>query len=151
MLSNSQQLIELVLNQKQEFEEYYKQENGNSKKINQLRDNHFNQIQTLLKSKFFHGVFKYKDDEYFSKPYLINQFKDFVLNINEFGIFNKSQYLQQVEYPKVIFRFKCVYCPKIIIENCDFESFKTNLCMYSFIDGYNKMFNNYQQRLKNIK
>ena len=48
MLSNSQQLIELVLNQKQEFEEYYKQENGNSKKINQLRDNHFNQIHRLV-------------------------------------------------------------------------------------------------------
>lgn len=151
MLSNSQQLIELVLNQNQEFEEYYKQEKGTFEKIGQMRDDHFNQIQTLLKSKFFHGVFKYKDDEFFSKPYLINQFKDFVLNVNEFGIFNKSQYLQQVEYPKIIFRFSGVYCPKIIIENCDFESFKNNLCMYSFIDGYNKMFNNYQQRLKNIK
>jgi len=136
MITNSQQFMELMTKQKKE---------SNDPEINYIdvRDKHFNQIQTLLKSKFFHGVFKYRDDEFFSKDYLIYQFGDFVRNINEFGVHNKSKYVHDAKFPKIIFRFAGIYCAKIEIENTDFASFKTNLGMFYFIQGYNQMYNNY--------
>ena len=147
--NNSQQFMELITKQEQEVEEFFNQDSGTFKKIGEIRDKHFNQIQTLLKSKFFHGVFKYKDDEFYSKRYLIHLFKDFIINVNKFGIYTRSKYIQDMKFPKIAFRFNGIYCAKILIENTDFEAFKSNLCMYSFIDGYNKMYANYKYKQTN--
>ena len=139
MTTNSREFIELLAKQTQELTDP-------EVRYSDVREKHLNQIKLLLKTKFFHGVFKYKDDEFFTKDYLIYQFRDFIENINTFGIYNRSKYIQDIKFPKITFRFNGIYCPKIIIENTDFEAFKTNLGMFYFIQGYNQMYNNFKSK-----
>lgn len=147
MITNSQELIELVTNQESDKDLYYK----DTETFINIRNKHYQEIEELLEDKFFNKKLRYKDDDFFSKPFLIHQFKDFILNINEFGIYNKSRILKNIEFPDIRFRLKDIYCPKIIINNIDYESFKVDIGMFYYIIGHNQMFNNYQQKQKDIK
>jgi hypothetical protein len=72
--------------------------------------------------------------------YLINQFKDFILNIKKFGINTKTKFIKNIKSPCNMFRFSgSMYAPSIKVENTYIETFPNNISMFYYVIGYNQL------------
>ena len=135
-MKNTEKLIALLEDQKLEINKYC----TNSDMIMHISAKHFYQIKDLLNDYFFIGKLKYKEDQFLNEMYLINQFKDFILNIKKFGINTKTKFIKNIKAPCIMFRFSgSMYAPSIKVENTYIETFPNNISMFYYVIGYNQL------------